>query len=97
MTGVGALFGKTADGWRNDYLAERDAVLRHYISLHPEDFPLPSKNILWIIEYSSIFIVYCLLIPNLKNTDKYLTKPNFVPFLEREKFADVLLPWVPIR
>lgn len=40
-TGVAALFGKTADGWRNTYLAERDAILRHYIELHPEDFPMP--------------------------------------------------------
>lgn len=35
----GALAGKTLDGWRNDHLAERDAVLRHYVELHPEDFP----------------------------------------------------------
>lgn len=42
-TGIGALFGKITDGWRNEYLAERDAVLRHYIQLHPEDFPVPSE------------------------------------------------------
>lgn len=41
FTGIGALFGRTADSWRNEYLAERDAVLRHYIELHPEDFPTP--------------------------------------------------------
>lgn len=26
---------------RNEYLAEKDAVYRHYIELHPEDFPTP--------------------------------------------------------
>lgn len=28
---------------RNAYLAERDAVLRHYVELHPEDFCEPRK------------------------------------------------------
>lgn len=37
-TSAGLVIGKVVDGWRNDYLAERDAVLRHYIELHPEDF-----------------------------------------------------------
>uniref|UniRef100_U5EFI4 NADH dehydrogenase [ubiquinone] 1 subunit C2 n=1 Tax=Corethrella appendiculata TaxID=1370023 RepID=U5EFI4_9DIPT len=36
--------GKTVDGWRNEYLAERDAVLRHYVELHPEDFPAPIRK-----------------------------------------------------
>lgn len=26
---------------RNEYLAEKDAVYRHYIELHPDDFPVP--------------------------------------------------------
>lgn len=26
---------------RDDYLAEKDAVLRHYVELHREDFPAP--------------------------------------------------------
>lgn len=58
MSGVGALFGKTVDGWRNEYLAERDAVLRHYICLHPADFPLPSMfiELLVYIEGISKFI-----------------------------------------
>ncbi|XP_041987385.1 NADH dehydrogenase [ubiquinone] 1 subunit C2 [Aricia agestis] len=29
---------------RNEYLAEKDAVLRHYIELHPEDFPEPERK-----------------------------------------------------
>ena len=40
---LGVVGGKTVDGWRNEHLAERDAVLRHYIQLHPEDFPDPGK------------------------------------------------------
>lgn len=39
--GVAAVGAKIIEGWREDYLAERDAVFRHYIQLHPEDFPLP--------------------------------------------------------
>ncbi|XP_047018870.1 NADH dehydrogenase [ubiquinone] 1 subunit C2 [Helicoverpa zea] len=36
---------------RNSYLAEKDAVYKHYISLHPEDFPEPPrKKIADIIE-----------------------------------------------
>jgi hypothetical protein len=40
---TGWLFGAYADNYRNQYLAERDAVLRHYVELHPEDFPVPGK------------------------------------------------------
>lgn len=29
---------------RDDYLAEKDAVLRHYIELHPEDFVEPERK-----------------------------------------------------
>ncbi|CAK1549478.1 unnamed protein product [Leptosia nina] len=29
---------------RDDYLAEKDAVYRHYIELHPEDFPVPERK-----------------------------------------------------
>lgn len=39
----GAALGVFIDKKRNDYLAERDAVLRHYVELHPEDFPTPGK------------------------------------------------------
>ncbi|XP_056647369.1 NADH dehydrogenase [ubiquinone] 1 subunit C2 [Diorhabda carinulata] len=31
--------GKVVDDYRNKYLADKDAVLRHYIQLHPEEFP----------------------------------------------------------
>ncbi|XP_055587640.1 NADH dehydrogenase [ubiquinone] 1 subunit C2 [Uranotaenia lowii] len=33
-----------ADKWRNQHLAEKDATLRHYIELHPEDFPTPERK-----------------------------------------------------
>jgi NADH-ubiquinone oxidoreductase subunit b14.5b (NDUFC2) len=42
--GLGLGLGKVVDGWRNDYLAERDATLRHYVQLHPEDFPDPGEK-----------------------------------------------------
>ncbi|XP_023936470.1 NADH dehydrogenase [ubiquinone] 1 subunit C2 [Bicyclus anynana] len=29
---------------RSEYLAEKDAVLRHYIELHPEDFTTPERK-----------------------------------------------------
>lgn len=29
--------------YRKNYWAERDAVFRHYIELHPEDFPAPGN------------------------------------------------------
>ncbi|XP_013187115.1 NADH dehydrogenase [ubiquinone] 1 subunit C2 [Amyelois transitella] len=29
---------------RDDYYAEKDAVLRHYVELHPEDFPTPPRQ-----------------------------------------------------
>ncbi|CAH2076160.1 unnamed protein product, partial [Iphiclides podalirius] len=29
---------------RDDYLAEKDAVYRHYVELHPEDFPTPERK-----------------------------------------------------
>ncbi|XP_050542128.1 NADH dehydrogenase [ubiquinone] 1 subunit C2 [Daktulosphaira vitifoliae] len=30
--------------YRNDYLADKDAMYRHYIQLHPEDFPAPERK-----------------------------------------------------
>ncbi|XP_063914354.1 NADH dehydrogenase [ubiquinone] 1 subunit C2 [Zophobas morio] len=39
VTAGGAAIGKYVDDYRNEYLAERDAVFRHYVDLHPEDFP----------------------------------------------------------
>lgn len=41
---AGAAVGQFVDQKRNDYLAERDAVLRHYIELHPEDFQQPPRK-----------------------------------------------------
>ncbi|KAJ6650130.1 NADH dehydrogenase [ubiquinone] 1 subunit C2 [Pseudolycoriella hygida] len=42
--GIGAVGGKVAEGWRSEFFAERDAMIRHYISLHPEDFPMPERK-----------------------------------------------------
>lgn len=39
VTTLAAFLGKYLDEYRDDYLAERDAVFRHYIELHPDDFP----------------------------------------------------------
>ncbi|XP_044743236.1 NADH dehydrogenase [ubiquinone] 1 subunit C2 [Chrysoperla carnea] len=41
---IGVVLGKIVDQKRNEYLSERDAVLRHYIELHPEDFPAPERK-----------------------------------------------------
>lgn len=38
-TAIGGVIGKVADNWRNEHMAKRDAILRHYVELHPEDFP----------------------------------------------------------
>lgn len=38
---LGAGFGYWINGKRNNYLAEKDAILRHYVELHPADFPTP--------------------------------------------------------
>uniref|UniRef100_A0A182N710 NADH dehydrogenase [ubiquinone] 1 subunit C2 n=1 Tax=Anopheles dirus TaxID=7168 RepID=A0A182N710_9DIPT len=38
--------------WRNAHFAEKDATLRHYIELHPEDFPTPErKKFADVLEY----------------------------------------------
>lgn len=40
---IGATLAHFVEQYRINYWAERDAVLRHYIQLHPEDFPPPGK------------------------------------------------------
>lgn len=52
----GAALGVFIDRKRNDYLAERDAVLRHYVELHPEDFPTPGKMPFFIIAPSFMLL-----------------------------------------
>ncbi|CAB3362603.1 Hypothetical predicted protein [Cloeon dipterum] len=42
--------GRLLQDYRDKRLAQRDAVLRHYISLHPEDFELPPR-----VKYSEVF------------------------------------------
>ncbi|XP_055297017.1 NADH dehydrogenase [ubiquinone] 1 subunit C2 [Sitodiplosis mosellana] len=41
---VGAFVGQSILNWRRNYWADRDAVLRHYVQLHPEDFPPPERK-----------------------------------------------------
>lgn len=43
-TSLGAVGGQLIEDRRLDYLAERDAVLRNYIELHPDDFPVPERK-----------------------------------------------------
>lgn len=38
---LSAAVGYWINGNRNSYLAEKDAILRHYVELHPADFPTP--------------------------------------------------------
>ncbi|KAG5673804.1 hypothetical protein PVAND_003821 [Polypedilum vanderplanki] len=40
----GVTFGIWADKKKDEHLSERDAVLRHYVELHPEDFPEPERK-----------------------------------------------------
>ncbi|XP_059488134.1 NADH dehydrogenase [ubiquinone] 1 subunit C2 [Neocloeon triangulifer] len=42
--------GKYLQDYRDRKLAERDAILRHYITLHPEDFELPPR-----VKYADVF------------------------------------------
>lgn len=44
FSAAAAYVGNVIDGWRRDYYAEKDAVLRHYVALHPEDFPPYGKQ-----------------------------------------------------
>ncbi|KAL3267587.1 hypothetical protein HHI36_011705 [Cryptolaemus montrouzieri] len=46
---IGAFVGNYMNNVRNEAAAERDAVFRHYVELHPEDFP-PYKR----IKYSEV-------------------------------------------
>lgn len=43
-TAIGGGIGYYLDGMREKHLARRDAVLRHYVELHPEDFPPIGKR-----------------------------------------------------
>uniref|UniRef100_A0A1A9V829 NADH dehydrogenase [ubiquinone] 1 subunit C2 n=1 Tax=Glossina austeni TaxID=7395 RepID=A0A1A9V829_GLOAU len=48
---AGGIIGKYIDEKRDDYLATRDAILRHYVELHPEDFPpIPRKKYADVLE-----------------------------------------------
>lgn len=40
---IGAALGYKLNEWKEEALAERDAQLRHYIELHPDDFPQPGE------------------------------------------------------
>uniref|UniRef100_A0A1B0A4E0 NADH dehydrogenase [ubiquinone] 1 subunit C2 n=1 Tax=Glossina pallidipes TaxID=7398 RepID=A0A1B0A4E0_GLOPL len=48
---AGGIIGKYIDEKRDEYLATRDAILRHYVELHPEDFPpIPRKKYADVLE-----------------------------------------------
>lgn len=74
---AGGFIGVTVDGWRESHMAERDAVLRRYVELHPEDFPDESK---------------CL-----KNSRSDKNCKLFNCILERKKYGELLMEWVPVR
>ena len=40
---AGWVAGLYINKWIESNSAERDAVLKHYIQLHPEDFPVPGE------------------------------------------------------
>ncbi|KAI5635641.1 NADH-ubiquinone oxidoreductase subunit b14.5b (NDUFC2) domain-containing protein [Phthorimaea operculella] len=44
LTALWVPFLQYAQNKRDAYYAERDAVFRHYIELHPEDFPEPKRK-----------------------------------------------------
>ncbi|KAH8411950.1 hypothetical protein KR222_003558 [Zaprionus bogoriensis] len=43
FTAAGGAIGSFLDKKRDDYAAKRDAVLRHYVELHPDDFPVTGE------------------------------------------------------
>merc|ERR1711931_206587 len=44
LAGFGAYFYTQLDHWAYWKARERDAVLKHYVSLHREDFPVPQRK-----------------------------------------------------
>jgi len=40
---VGAWLGEAANTHKENYMAERDFQMFHYMCLHPEDFPKPKR------------------------------------------------------
>lgn len=55
--GLGFTFGHFFYQYRMNYFAERDAVFRHYVQLHPEDFPPPGNERSKYTVYERINIV----------------------------------------
>jgi NADH dehydrogenase (ubiquinone) 1 subunit C2 len=47
IVGAGILY--YVNKYRDTYLADKDAMYRHYVQLHPEDFPPPGLFIKYII------------------------------------------------
>jgi len=44
MGAAGWLSGMGVQRWLDSNMSETDAVLKHYIMLHPEDFPVPERK-----------------------------------------------------
>lgn len=82
---IGVVAGTFIDRKRNEYLAKRDAVLRHYVELHPEDFPVTGE------------LVFDNYSPMTKNCGEAGNLTHYSCFTDRKKYGDVLEAWVPIR
>lgn len=49
---IGAVILQSVNVYRDGYYAEKDAVFRHYIELHPEDFIMPGMySVLYYIKH----------------------------------------------
>lgn len=85
FTTLGVVTGSVLERWRNEHLAERDAVLRHYVQLHPEDFPNPG-NCLYFISNCKFLIAFLfqnarsLLRSSYHGSQSAKSKQSFVNF-----------------
>lgn len=51
--GLGATAFHFIEQYRINYFAERDAIYRHYIQLHPDDFVTPGKSVFLCQRFST--------------------------------------------
>ncbi len=81
---MGGVLAEWLNQHKENYIAERDLQMFHYMCLHPEDFPKPSK-----IFFACIFskLLWFDFSCNLYN----------ICFTERVLFRDYLQLWYPIR
>lgn len=67
ITALAAGGGKVVDNWRNEYMADRDSTLRHYIELHTEDFPTPGKLSLLLTITIHLLILITIILQNVRH------------------------------